>query len=385
MFILDEADKMLQEGAMKQATLEILGSLPQTTQQICVSATYSPDMLSELDALIPEPERLLIPSGNPTLEGVKQYYLVAPEEVVSKGIGGIYNWKFEKLVSILKSISFHQCIVFCNAAVRSGSLVDKLNAQGWATRCISSQLSQKERLLAVEDFRSFRFRILLSSDLVARGLDIDRINLVINLDLPNEPETYLHRIGRTGRFGTFGVAINLLGGESDYNSLRLWNSTYESSLVVLPDVIPPDFYHYDLSESDKSAKERLERSEEKRRNHMLEAPVSRSKPSKKRKRQEEVHNEGQDEEEANTNPHMPWQEFSTILSTSQILPYPASFGLEQWYSTPWQQLVNGNIPPAPLPPPHPNEFWNSESFISYISSTYLPHLYASIQAYYDHP
>lgn len=256
MFILDEADKMLQEGALKLTTMEIMKTLPSTVQHVCVSATYTPEMLTSLESIIPKPEKVMLAAGNPTLEGVKQYYLLASEQD-SSDLARLFAWKTAELIRVLRSLSFHQCIVFSNASTRSSSLVEKLNANGWPSTAISGVLTQTERNKAMEDLRDFKTRILVSSDLVARGLDIDRINLVINLDMPYDAETYLHRVGRTGRFGTLGVAISILG-RSELSTLTSYLSSYASNLSELPDEIPSDLYDFELNEKDQQAKAALE-------------------------------------------------------------------------------------------------------------------------------
>jgi ATP-dependent RNA helicase DDX20 len=344
MFVLDEADKMLQEGAMKSATLEVMKQLPSPIQFLCVSATYSDAMLQELDHRIPNPIKLLLPSGNPTLQGVKQYYLSMPEGDAYRSLTQQFQWKHEQLLRILNSLSFHQCIIFCNAITRSNTLVEKLRANGWPTKVMSAQLTQQERISAMNEFRDFRVRILLSSDLVARGLDIERINLVINLDLPTDAETYLHRVGRTGRFGTLGVAINILDA-SDMTKLHSFIKTYDSSIEPLPEVIPPDLYHYELDEKDQKKKERLEEVSTQLKqdaNRPKDKSTTSKGSPKKRKRQESIQQEADDE-----------VDFSHKLACPDL---------------------------DCQPPPHPNAFWHPSYFLQYITETYLPHLHSQIES-----
>ena len=338
LFVLDEADKMLEDGNMKAATLEILNNLPKSVQYLCMSATYSAAMLSTLETHIPDPVKFLLASGNPSLEGVRQYYLESPADAKLDTPAALYKWKFEQLVRVLKTLAFHQCIVFCNASNRSAALVDKLKANGWPTRALSAQLTQVQRMEVLQQFRDFQIRILLSSDLVARGLDIERINLVINLDLPIDAETYLHRVGRTGRFGTLGVAINILSA-AETATLKTFIEEYHTPLERLPDEIPQDLYAYELSEKDQRAKTQLEAKAEtliKIASQRQAKELDKAKENaKKRKRDQQTWHQTQEDEQ--------------VWEVRHIAP-----------------------------PPHPTTFWYPQQYLAYITESYLPQLQASI-------
>lgn len=137
------------------------------------------------------------------LRHVKQYYsVVKPAHAGVHGSDAFdMKAKIVKLVSLLSEVVFNQCIVFCNDKFRAEALATALAAQGWPASCITGSQSQATRTRVMEQFRAFNSRVLVSTDLTARGIDVDKVNFVVNLDLPRDPATYLHRVGRTGRFG----------------------------------------------------------------------------------------------------------------------------------------------------------------------------------------
>lgn len=368
MFILDEADKMLQEGALKSTTMEIMRSLPATIQHICVSATYTPAMLRSLESIILQPEKVMLAAGNPTLEGVKQYYRLAGEED-SASLAKLHTWKTNQLIGVLSSLSFHQCIVFSNVTTRSTSLVEKLNAQGWPTTAISSSLTQVERNKAMDDLRDFKTRILVSSDLVARGLDIDRINLVINLDMPFDAETYLHRVGRTGRFGTLGVAISLLG-RSELPTLTAYLKSYDSNLSELPDQVPADLYDFELSEKDKQAKATLEES-----GRASADATGKSTGKGKRKLEARDMNDGSRTQKRKSDSvplahNAPRRSKKTKNLTEEYDEDPYEQESSYQASTAPQWGLD-----APQPPPDPSSFYGGMDYLHYIETVYMPHIH----------
>ena len=387
MFILDEADKMLQDGALKLTTLEIMKSLPASVQHICVSATYTTEMMVNLDALISQPEKLMLAPGNPTLEGVKQYYLLAGE-ADSSSLAKLHTWKTNQLIRILRSLSFHQCIVFSNAATRSSLLVEKLNANGWPSTSLSGTLSQTERNKAMEDFRDFKIRVLVSSDLVARGLDIDRINLVINMDLPYDAETYLHRVGRTGRFGTLGVALNIIG-RGDLPTLTSYLAAYASNLSELPDEIPSDLYDYELNEKDRKAKEKLV---ENGAQTMKTKQKVASTPAKGKRGSIRISKmaETEEEEAEDRNLNRAKTTHSRAIKRASTSSDPENrnhrMATRDFNDLEWEEVeVNADeekvseshldaTSNAPEPPPGPESFHPSFNYIQYIAEYYIPYI-----------
>lgn len=254
LFILDEVDKMLGESSLCETTTWIRDSLKKEIQFLAFSATYDSRILKILHDRMTNLQKVILDGDNPSLEGVKQYYYEVPK---LSSAASEFMWKQEKVISILSNLSFHQCLIFCNNKGRADTLNSRLNKHGWPTCSISSHFSQKERTKAINDLRQFKVRVLISSDLISRGLDVERVNLVINIDIPKERETYLHRIGRTGRFGTYGVAISFVN-ETEKESLIQMVESYQSFIEMMPEEIPSEFYAYELSQEDKYALNKLE-------------------------------------------------------------------------------------------------------------------------------
>ncbi|KAG0031294.1 DEAD (Asp-Glu-Ala-Asp) box polypeptide 20 [Podila clonocystis] len=215
LLVLDEADKLM-EDAFKDDVVKIAQGLGSSKQVMAFSATYDDDLLSQLDQLVRDPVYIMLSNGTPELEAVLQFYkvVIVPEAEKSESMfmrqNQIVQRKFVELDSLLAHVPFYQAIVFINHRGRAGDLVKFLNRQGYPAMHITAGISQQERLDVMAKARKFEIRVLVCSDLIARGIDIDRVNLVVNLDLPKDPETYLHRIGRTGRFGTTGLAVSLV-------------------------------------------------------------------------------------------------------------------------------------------------------------------------------
>jgi len=163
--------------------------------------------------------------------------------------------KMALLQQVLSSLAFYQCIVFCNRQSWCSSIVDALNDAGWPSAFISGAMLQAERTAAMEGLRNFQLRVLVSTDLVARGVDVERVNLVINMDMPADPETYLHRVGRTGRFGTRGLALSFVLPH-EMESLSAVRDKYGTTITPMPtpDEITAASYEYTLqNETDKVA------------------------------------------------------------------------------------------------------------------------------------
>ncbi|ETW04804.1 hypothetical protein H310_03937, partial [Aphanomyces invadans] len=234
LFVLDEVDKLM-ESDFHSDIDAIVQRLPPTKQIVSCSATFTPDQLARLGAMMLTPQfvRVQGPQSVTTdyiqdtnvaawqarddaqrpelwLRGVQQFYLVVDTAPV-EAVDDLLRLKVQRLAHVLTQVSFHQCIVFCNDKYRAEALADALTTLGFPAVCITGAQAQNQRSDAMDTFRRFQARILVSTDLTARGIDVDRVNLVMNLDLPRDPATYLHRVGRSGRFGGQGVAITLLG------------------------------------------------------------------------------------------------------------------------------------------------------------------------------
>ncbi|EDV29008.1 uncharacterized protein TRIADDRAFT_19042 [Trichoplax adhaerens] len=181
LFVLDEADKLLEKNFTEQLN-QIFKHLPTSKQILALSATYPECLTKLLIKCMKNPQVIRLDSKRPVLHGVKQYFCKISSYALSHKI---FSLKIDKLSYILTKIPFHQCLVFSN----------------YQTVSVLRAILQKDRMDAIKKMNDFSCRVLISSDLTARGVDIENIDLVVNLDLPNDPETYLHRVGRAGRFG----------------------------------------------------------------------------------------------------------------------------------------------------------------------------------------
>ena len=221
MFILDEADEMLSSG-FKEQIYNIFRLLPETTQIVLLSATMPQDVLEVTTKFMNNPVRILVKKDELTLEGIKQFYINVELE----------DYKFDCLCDLYDSISVTQAVIFCNTRSKVEFLTNKLREQHFTVSAIHADLPQAERD-TIKEFRSGSSRILISTDLLARGIDVQQVSLVINYDLPANKENYIHRIGRGGRFGRKGVAINFVT-DRDVGMMREIEKFYSTQIEEMP-------------------------------------------------------------------------------------------------------------------------------------------------------
>lgn len=199
--VLDEADELLSDTlGFKHQIYDIFTKLPRTSQVVVVSATMSPEILEITKKFMNDPVKILVKRDEITLEGIKQYYVNVEKE----------EWKFDTLCDIYDSLTITQCVIFCNSKKKVDWLAHKLKQSNFAVISMHGDMKQDERDRAMNEFRTGQSRVLISTDVWARGIDVQQVSLVINYDLPEITENYVHRIGRSGRFGRKGVAINFL-------------------------------------------------------------------------------------------------------------------------------------------------------------------------------
>lgn len=222
MFILDEADEMLSSG-FKEQIYNIFRLLPETTQVVLLSATMPQDVLEVTTKFMNNPVRILVKKDELTLEGIKQFYINVEEE----------DFKFDCLCDLYDSISVTQAVIFCNTRQKVETLTTQLKGQNFTVSSIHADLPQAERDTIMNEFRSGSSRILIATDLLARGIDIQQVSLVINYDLPANKENYIHRIGRGGRFGRKGVAINFVTNQ-DVGMMREIEKFYSTQIEEMP-------------------------------------------------------------------------------------------------------------------------------------------------------
>ncbi|KAK2182715.1 hypothetical protein NP493_340g02001 [Ridgeia piscesae] len=234
LFVLDEADKLLEEN-FQESVNWIYSTLPENKQMMAVSATYPEILAQHLRRYMRNPTFVRLNITDPALLGIRQYY-----EAAAYNPQKAYDNKVKQLTRLLSSVNFHQCLVFSNYQMRAQSLSDTLNAHGWPATYISGSREQQDRLAAMAQLKTLQCRVLVSTDLTARGIDANHINLVVNLDLPHDHETYLHRIGRAGRFGTYGAAVSFVCVGQELDGLRDIAEKCDTKILQLPDPIPVD-------------------------------------------------------------------------------------------------------------------------------------------------
>jgi len=220
--VIDEADEMLGEGFQEQIKT-IFENLPEDIQVTLFSATMPPQILALTKKFMNNPIRILIQKETLTLEGIQQFYV---------GIESDYM-KFEVLKDLYGKISVSQAIIFVNSKPRLINLKSRLEQDGYTISIIHGGMNQYERNDIIEEFKLGKTRILISTDILSRGIDIQQISLVINYDIPNSPEKYIHRIGRSGRYGRRGVGINLVTSD-EYKLFRAIQVYYSTQINPLP-------------------------------------------------------------------------------------------------------------------------------------------------------
>jgi len=221
-FTLDEADEMLSRG-FKDQIYDIFKGLPPNVQVCLFSATMPPDILELSHKFMRDPIRILVKNDELTLEGIRQFYIAIDRE----------DWKVDTLCDLYETLTITQAIIYCNTRRKVDMLYEELTKRDFTCSCMHADLDQKERELIMREFRSGSSRVLISTDLLARGIDVQQVSLVINFDLPGSLENYLHRIGRSGRFGRKGVAINFVTAES-VRTLKDLERYYHTQIEEMP-------------------------------------------------------------------------------------------------------------------------------------------------------
>ncbi|XP_038604703.1 probable ATP-dependent RNA helicase DDX20 [Tachyglossus aculeatus] len=235
LFILDEADKLLEEGSFQEQINWIYSSLPANKQMLAVSATYPECLANALTRYMRDPTFVRLNSSDPSLIGLKQYYKIVNSHPLPHKT---FEEKTQHLQELFSRIPFNQALVFSNLHSRAQHLADILTSKGFPAECISGSMNQNQRLDAMAKLKQFHCRVLISTDLTSRGIDAEKVNLVVNLDVPMDWETYMHRIGRAGRFGTLGLAVTYCCRGEEENVMMTIAQKCNLNLLCLPDPIP---------------------------------------------------------------------------------------------------------------------------------------------------
>lgn len=225
LLLLDEADEMLSPGFSHQ--IRNVVDLISSSAQICLfSATITDQVMDISKQIMRNPKLILIKQEELTLDGIKQFYINVDYE----------RWKIDTFCDIYDMISISQSIVYVNTKRRADELKDTLQSKQFTVSVIHSELAPHDRSEIMKQFRNGDTRILISTDLLSRGIDIQQVSIVINYDLPTNKECYIHRIGRSGRFGRKGIAINLVTNR-DFYKIEDLQRCYSTVIEPMPNNI----------------------------------------------------------------------------------------------------------------------------------------------------
>jgi translation initiation factor 4A len=198
--IFDEADQMLEDRFKEQVMCILQRGFPKETKIALFSATMDTDVIEVANQLLRDPIKILVNPEDVPLDGIKQYYIPLDSE----------DWKYEVLCDLYQQLNINQALIYCNKRQRAEWLAEKMTTAGFPLSFIHGEMDVEERKRRMKDFRNGTVRVMISTDMLARGIDVQQVSLVINYELPTVKENYIHRIGRAGRFGRKGVTINLI-------------------------------------------------------------------------------------------------------------------------------------------------------------------------------
>lgn len=220
--VFDEADEILSLG-FKENIYNIVRFIPKETQVCLFSATMPDEILDLSNSFMNNPEKIIVQKEALTLDGIQQFYINIK----------FNDWKYDILKDLYETINISQCIIYINSRNKLMDVYNNLTDDNFPVSYIHGELTSKERKETMTNFKSGKTRILLSTDLLSRGIDIQQLSLVINFDLPRSKETYIHRIGRSGRYGRKGIAINLVS-DRDKDNLQEIISFYNTKIEEMP-------------------------------------------------------------------------------------------------------------------------------------------------------
>lgn len=213
---------MLSKG-FKEQIYDIYRYLPEDTQVVLVSATLPQSVLDMTSKFMTDPVRVLVKRDELTLEGIKQFFIAVDKE----------EWKFDTLCDLYDTLTITQAVIFCNTRKKVEWLSEKMRENHFTVSSMHGEMPQRERDSIMSEFRSGTTRVLITTDVWARGIDVRQVSLVINYDLPYGRENYIHRIGRSGRYGRKGAAINFVKGD-EVQVLRDIEQYYSTQIDEMP-------------------------------------------------------------------------------------------------------------------------------------------------------
>ena len=223
LLVIDEADDVLSTGFRKQVK-KIFTYIPKESQVALVSATIPEEMSNLFNAILkPDFISILIKDDQLTLDGINQFYISLDEQ-----------YKFDAIMDLYQYINIGQGIIYCNRKNKADELQHVLSTRDFSVGVLHGDMIQKDRENIMTDFRTGSTRILITTDMLARGIDIQQVSLVINFDMPKYPQTYIHRIGRSGRYGRKGIAINFVT-RKEQNILNYIRRMYNTDIKPFPE------------------------------------------------------------------------------------------------------------------------------------------------------
>jgi ATP-dependent RNA helicase UAP56/SUB2 len=231
-FVLDECDKCLEKLDMRKDIQQIFIETPKKKQVMMFSATMTPEVRGLCKKFMQSPHEISVDEESKlTLHGLLQYFVKLDEKA-----------KNRKLNDLLDALEFNQVVVFVKSVQRAIALDKLLVECSFPSIAIHSGLGQEDRIARYKQFKEFQKRIMVSTDLFGRGIDIERVNIVINYDMPDDSDSYLHRVGRAGRFGTKGLALTFCSTDEDQEVLKKVQERFEVNIGEMPSQIDTTSY-----------------------------------------------------------------------------------------------------------------------------------------------
>merc|ERR1711920_845928 len=231
-FVLDECDKCLDKLDMRKDVQQIFIETPKKKQVMMFSATMTPETRDLCKKFMQDPHEIRVDEESKLpLHGLLQYFVKLAEKE-----------KNRKLNDLLDALEFNQVVIFVKSVQRAIALDKLLVECNFPSIAIHSGLTQEDRIARYKQLKEFQKRIMVSTDLFGRGIDIERVNIVVNYDMPADSDSYLHRVGRAGRFGTKGLAISFVGSDEDQDVLKKVQERFEVNIETMPNQIDTTSY-----------------------------------------------------------------------------------------------------------------------------------------------
>lgn len=230
LFVLDEADNMLDLQGLADQTLKVKNMMPKECQVVLFSATFPDQVRVFTQRFAPQANEIRLKAAELTVEGIKQFYMDCNS----------IQHKFEVLSELYSLMTVGQSIIFVRRRDTAEKIAAKMTAEGHAIVFLHGQLDTSQRDRVMDDFRKGEIKVLITTNVIARGIDIQQVNLVINYDIPldgdrrPDPETYLHRIGRTGRFGRTGASVNFVHDQESYEQMEAIQDALGCDIIKVP-------------------------------------------------------------------------------------------------------------------------------------------------------